>query len=248
MECKLKQIETVFSGDFLSSLTWKETCLDFSDCKACRGLGRSLSDSGDVVVCGVGQRVNRVNDLLSNFESTWDLAFKSPSHTDKLAAELFMWGEDFRHLRIDKGLLLFKKDRLQPAIALWWGALVSLLRFDLLVHIVTLGKTSLGELIPKEIVPGRTVVFVDQFAPLWKKECAYQLDFLVSWCEGANVPLWLALEYSDSETTAKVPAHAFRRRVQARIAKTKSGSPLEWVQEKTRSRLKITTRQKAIFD
>ena len=142
-----------------------------------------------------------------------------------------------------KGLLLLKKDRLRPTVALWWGAIISVLRFDLLAHVVILGKTSLQELIPKEVIPGRTVIFVDQFAPLWKKDYVYQLDFLISWCESASVPLWLGLESRSNGAISKLPAHSFRRRVEARITNAKSGSPLEWLSEKTCSRLKSVTQK-----
>ena len=244
MNCKLKYIENVFDQDFLSRLVFDQGRLDFVDCLACRGLGRALDASGDVVFCGMRQRVARVNALLDSFASLWDQPFEMPANAQKWIQDLLCWGESYRRLHRQEGCLFFKSERMQIASHLWLAAVVMTLRFDFAVHMVILGKTSLQDLLPPVTVPGKTLVFVDQLAPLWKKEYAYQLDYLVSWCEGAHVPLWLQLESSlDKEKEAQpTPAQSFRRRVQARINKNKKGSALEWLQDKTHSRLKTTTK------
>jgi hypothetical protein len=108
------------------------------------------------------------------------------------------------------------------------------------VHVYSLTKSPIHQRLPSETSPPK-VVFVEGAGQLWKPEPYTALATLISWCDNAQVPLWLDLRIQAQET-APPPRTVSRLRVAAavaqRMAEKKSRDPVSWLGSDLLSRLR----------
>jgi hypothetical protein len=115
--------------------------------------------------------------------------------------------------------------------SVWTVALAAAWRFALRPHVVVLGKTAAGELLPRLTVDAPSLLCVGGADALWDARTADQLDALVGYAYATMTPLFLQLVVRQDRakgapgSVPSVTSKAFARRLDA----VRARSPLAWL-------------------
>jgi hypothetical protein len=199
--------------------------------------------------CQLLARLQKVNRITQLFKKIWAQAWVGLGKNSGVLAngdEFLPWLLKFREQHELRGKVITLGSSLdQPSYGLWLMALMTIWRTGLDVHVVSLGKSSDGELLPAGnfATENRGIVFVEQKAPLWQARAAFDMDVVINWCEGAAVPLWFDLSSDGVKSQPTDNAmrsdfsldHGFAKK----LAKTAARPPLAWLGIECCSRLRM---------
>jgi hypothetical protein len=196
--------------------------------------------------CPLVGRLQRVNRLCQQFKRLWgrNLGDKKPL-PGATSTQFLPWLLKFREEQLPKGRLFSSAtDFDEPSYGLWIMALMTIWRTGLDVHVVSLGKSTDGELLPPSnfATDALGILFVEQKGPFWQPRVAFDFDVIINWCEGAALPLWvdIALEHGKADLPREdhdeplVLEKAFTKK----LAKAKQRPPLAWLGDECCSRLR----------
>ena len=242
MQCFIKQLRRNFS-DNLIGLKFKEGRAElwsraFSCCYQ-KDL-KSLSSSCGISLCDAGKRLSRVNTLLQQFEQTWEQKFSLYEDRNSVYVSSFVEQMIKADGGINKGFAFNSNTgKHRPSSAIWIMAIAAIWRFGIEAHVVTLGKASSDQILPKNLEQ-QTVMLVEQHDPLRFPHVAFDFSTIVNWCEGAMIPMWIDVLQEGEKSHAHHSTSAFntKQAFSQRIARYKSSPPLSWVEPDCQSRLK----------
>ena len=243
MQCFIKQLKRNFSDNLIGlklvdgkAELWSRafSCCYQKDLK-------SLSSNSGISVCDASNRLSRVNALLQQFEKTWEQKFlfyedRNSVHVSSFVDSLIK----SEGAPLSKGFAFNSNaGKNKPSPSIWIMAIAAIWRFGLEVHVVTLGKASSEQILPR--VPDHQILMlVEQHDPLRFPHVAFDFSTIVNWCEGAMIPMWIDVlqegeRYAPGSTSS---AYNTKQAFHQRIARYKSSPPLSWIEPDCQSRLK----------
>lgn len=241
MSCFLVQQQGVRFSNPLIGLKLSETgraqlCPQAFSC--CFDAEGRLDQYGRLYVCDAQKRLQKVQTLTEQYQNVWGSAFPGfqvpagsmvHSFFDRLA----------KGYEPERGA--FFSSRFPPdqgSVQLWQMAMTAAWRFNLDPHVVSLGKSTIDQIIPK--IHGaecRPVVFVEQIKSLRFMHIEQDLELLVGWCEGAMVPLWMDVLKEQASRPDFDLSDAAMAEFQKKIRRYTDSPPLSWLKPETVSRL-----------
>lgn len=227
--------------------------LDETGFACCHGDGYfELEAKAEVYRCNLKTRLKNIQNLLLKMQKIWGSQGLNELSQKEYHSKTLSWLKDFTSGKETKGLCLttdVTKHTVDTASELWAIALMAVWRFDVRVHVISLGRTPIEDFFPLEpdADDNRPLIcFVEKIDSLWKTDRVTDLETIISWCEKANVPLWA--EFLITEEQRKGPVRSKRRSpFSKRMNDLKKRSPEKWLQEDARSRLNSLCHSKAFF-
>lgn len=213
--------------------------LDQKQFACCAATGCQLDAASNTTLrCDLKPRLAAVSTLLGTYGRWWDFATQplTPdsglrvSAADLKALAMLARGESVlgRYVDAEVGVT--------PGRQLWSVALAAVWRFGLSVHVVTLGKASATDHVPKPLAAGRRgIIVIENVQKISDPHVAEQLEALISYAYGAGIPLWL--EVWRSKGMQQQGAVAATRSVSHRVAAAKNRPPLDWLTAAARRKL-----------
>lgn len=208
----------------------------FSCCVQTEG---RLDPKGRLFVCDVQKRLQKVQKIIDLYQSVWKKPF--PGFRVPSGSMVHSFFDHFASKAngSERGAFFstgFRADA--GSLQIWYMALVTAWRFDLEPHVVSLGKSTIDQIIPK--VKGdhcRSVIFVEQIKSLRFIHIEQDLELLVGWCEGAMVPLWMDVLKELAPSPDLDLSDTAMVEFQKKIRRYTESPPLSWLKPETISRL-----------
>ncbi|NRA45826.1 MAG: hypothetical protein HRU09_12785 [Oligoflexales bacterium] len=242
MQCFIKQLKRNFS-DNLIGLKLKDGKAElwsraFSCCYQ-KDL-KSLTSNCGISLCDASKRLSRVNSLLQQFGKTWEQKFTFYEERNSVYVSSFVDQLIKSEGTMSKGFAFNSNAGLhKPSPSIWIMAIAAIWRFGIEAHVVTLGKASSEQILPR--VPDHQIVMlVEQNDPLRFPHVAFDFSTIVNWCEGAMIPMWIDVLQEGERFPANGSSSGFntKQAFTQRIARYKSSPPLSWIEPDCQSRLK----------
>lgn len=244
MQCFVSQLKRNFSDTLIGLQIGEDgrACLNPSAFTCCqRNELLSLKRLNGVFRCDVISRLQQVNGLLEKFQSVWERPFSFYSNrNDRYIDHFFQTINRRREDKLTKGRVFQSKlAETEPSYHIWLMALVSIWRFGIPVHVVSLGKSSSADIFPSKLDPN-LIIFVEQKAPFRHPYIAFDFAALVNWCEGYLLPLWIdvLLEVRDKTEMANLSNLNTKKAFKDKISQYKLAPPFSWLERDSLSRIK----------
>ena len=122
--------------------------------------------------------------------------------------------------------------------SVWCLAMMAAWRFGLKPHVVILGQTGVGQVMPAAAQEAPQLICVGNVDRLWESHIAEQLEMLLSYAYGSMTPVFMETWVRQPEDQSK-PA-AFGRSsafIARRVSSLKSRTPLSWLPPASQSKL-----------
>lgn len=242
MQCFIKQLKRNFSDSLIGIQIVEGRAQLWSRAFSCcyRKDLKSLSSNFGISLCGAEKRLSKVNEILQQFENTWEQKFPFYEQRNSVYVNGFIDSLIKSQCSLSKGFAFNSKaGKHKPSPSIWIMAIAAAWRFGIEAHVVTLGKASSDQILPR-VPDHKIVMLVEQQDPLRFPHVAFDFSTIVNWCEGAMIPMWIDV-LQESEQVAEGSQESRFNTKQAfkqRLARYKSSPPLSWIEPDCQSRLK----------